>query len=168
MKGTRLLLILFMCLSLSVNAQSDSVKGWSGESNFLMTVYRLGSYVKERPTFFLEQNFNYRFHDHFSAGAGLGINAYPGLLGFPVGVHGKYHFAIKSMNFSVLQSYHRYLNLGDLFFKSNRYLGELVGHVELNKIELTPRIGYNYLFDKYDGRNLGFLLGIGVSYKIGN
>ncbi len=165
MKLIRVLTLLsFSFCLLSVQAQSNPK--WTGETSFLLTAYRLGSYEKERPTFFVEQNFSRRLNEHFSVGAGLGINVYPALLAFPVQVNGKYHFKIKSLPFSIMQSYGRNIKLSDVFFKSNRYLGEVRANFSVGKVNLVPRVGYNLLWDRYGGRNLGFLIGIGVEYRL--
>ncbi len=151
-----------MAASLNANAQSD--KKWSGETYLLVSAYRLGSYQKERPTFFVEQNINYRLNKRFSLGAGTGINVYPALLGFPLKVDGRYHFNIKSAPLSVVQSYGRNIRLSDIFFNSNRYIGEVRVHLNLEKVTLLPRVGYNFLWDKYEGRSLSFFAGIGIEY----
>lgn len=156
----------FFCSSTSGLSQKDSIRTWSGESAFMLTVYRLGSYQKERPTFFFEQSFNYRLNQRFSIGAGVGINVYPGALGLPVGINGRYHYRIGKVNCTLVQSYHRNLNVGELFFSSYRYMGELIGHFKIKDFTLNPKIGYNFLYDKYDGRNLGFLMGISAIYPL--
>lgn len=159
-------IVVLTFTTLTVSAYGQSVPKWSGETSLLLTVYRLGSYQKERPTFFLEQNFDRRVSDRFSLGAGFGVNAYPALLAFPAQLNAKYHFKIKSTPFSIMQSYGRNIKLSDVFFNSNRYLGELRANISVGKVDLTPRIGYNYLWDRYHGRNLGFLLGVGVEYRL--
>ncbi len=160
-----LLIVLLMGLSLSY-AQITPVTKWSGETYLMSSFFRLGSYQKERPTIFLEQTLNYRLNDRFSLGAGFGINAYPALFGFPVHVNGKYNFNIKNKTFSIIQSYGRNIKFGDISFNSNRYLGEIRMILVLKKVNLTPRIGYNYLWDRYNGRNLSFLVGIGLKYNL--
>ncbi|MFK7787806.1 MAG: hypothetical protein AB8B56_21975 [Crocinitomicaceae bacterium] len=165
MKSIKLLLAS-VCLffSITTDAQNSLEKKWSGETYLLVSAYRLGSYQKERPTFFIEQNINYQWNKRFSFGAGTGIDFYPALLGFPLKVDGRYHFNVKSTPLSVVQSYGRYIRLSDIFFNSNRYVGELRVHLNLGNTTLLPRVGYNYLWDQYEGRSLSFFVGIGIEY----
>jgi hypothetical protein len=167
MKLIRNILILIILLSASgIKAQTDLSKRWTGETYLLSSFYRLGSYSKERPTLFLEQDFNNRLSERFSVGAGFGISLYPSLLAFPVSVNGKYHFRIKSIPFSIIQSYARHIKLSDVFFASNRYIGELRANLPLKKVTINPRLGYNFLWDKYGGKNLSFIVGVGIEYNL--
>ncbi len=163
-KGGILIIALFA--SVIGYSQAELVTKWKGETYLMASFFRLGSYQKERPTIFLEQTINYRLNERFSLGAGFGVNAYPALLGFPVHVNGKYNFKIKNRTFSIIQSYGRNIKFGDISFNSNRYLGELRMILVLKNVNLTPRIGYNYLWDGYDGRSLSFLVGVGLKYDL--
>jgi len=164
MKSIKLFLLIVLFCKFDANAQTVSSKVWTGETYFLMSAYRLGSYQKERPTLFLEQNLNYRVNKRISIGVGTGINLYPALLALPLKFDGRYHFQVKSTPMSIVQSYGRNIKLSDSFFRSNRYVGELRVHFPIGKISLLPRVGYNLLWDKYNGRSLSFFAGIGIEY----
>jgi hypothetical protein len=167
MRLTKILTIILITIStFDSKAQNLTDKGLSGETYFYSSFYRLGSYNKERPTFFLEQNINYRFNKRFSAGVGLGIDLYPALLAFPLFIDVKYHFKIMSLPFNLTQSLGRNIKLTDTFFTSYRYMGDLSLTIKLKKMNINPRIGYNFLWEKYGGKNLGFFAGIGIEYKL--
>lgn len=167
MKLIKPILVTLMLFSIcETQAQTETYKEWSGETYLLSSFYRLGSYNHERPTLFLEQSFDYRLNKQFSAGLGIGINLYPALLGAPISVNAKYHFTIKSVPFSFNQSLGRNIRWSDSFFASNRNMGEIRANIPLNNITFNPRLGYNFLWEKYGGGNLSFFLGIGIEYKL--
>lgn len=159
--------MLLICYNVTFNifSQSKIEKKWQGETSILSSFYRLGTYSKERPTFFLEQGINYQINDLFSIGTGLGINIYPALFALPIQIQGNYRFNIKNQPFALSQAVGRNIKLSDNFFRSNRYLGELKIILPVKKtVHLAPRLGYNLLWDKYNGRSLSYFIGIGLIY----
>lgn len=161
-----ILFVLIIFSAAQSNAQENYMKGWTGETSFSLSFYRLGSYVKERPTFFLEQAFLNRINKRLSLGAGICINAYPALLGMPIYASGVYHLNIKSYHLSFNQTFGRNVKLGDVFFDSWRCLGYCELGISLKNVLLKPKLGYNLLWDKYGGRNLSFIIGIGLKYNL--
>jgi len=168
MKLIKLLSVLiFCCFTLVAKAQnSASTPAIEGYTSLSASFLRLGSYSKERPTFFIEQDFDYRFNDRVSLGLGLGFNLYPALLAFPVALNGKYYFKINKRSFLFKQSIGRNIRLADIFFSSNRYLGSFAMQIPLKQSALFPEVGYNFLWDRFGGKNVGFFLGISWKYTI--
>lgn len=162
-KHILLSLLLFPVLS---SGQIDGKK-WFGHTRLSLSLYEPGSYAKERPTFYLEQGFYYEINSKLTAGGGIGINAYPGLLGLPVFLEARFNFPVKKYPAYLFQSYGRNLNVGELFFASNRNWGGFGILFNLNEnLALSPEIGYAYIWDAYGGKALHFNLGIGLTFGL--
>lgn len=152
-----------------INAQTDTTfqKRIVGKTNILVSFYHSGSYGKERPFFFLDQSFEYRFHKCFSAGLGFGINLYPAAPATPFFINGRYHFNVRKINFSIEQSIGKNIKIQEYGFNSNRYIGTIGADFNLRKyLLLNSQVGYLYLWDKYGGQDLSLFATIGLTYKI--
>ena len=171
MKSTKYIYVMFILLfsSQQIYSQTDTTfqKRIVGKTNFLVSFYHSGSYGKERPFFFLDQSFEFRFHKHFSVGLGLGLNLYPAALATPFFINGRYHFSIRKLNCSIEQSIGKNIKIQEYGFNSNRYFGAIGVDFNLRKyLSLNTQVGYLYLWDKYGGQDLSFFATIGLSYKI--
>lgn len=126
-----------------------------------------GSYRKERPIIFLEQEFNYRLGERFSVGLGTGIDLYPGALAFPVFLSGTYAFPVGQQQASVQTSLGANLRIAELFFFSYRNvssLGWVLGRER--KVQWVPRLGYVMNLDRYWGGSLSALFGLDIRYGL--
>ena len=64
------------------------------------------------------------------------------------------------------QTLGRNIKLSDIFQRSNRYMGAINVNIPINKLSLVPEFGYNFLWDKYGGKNLSFFIGVGLEYQL--
>lgn len=139
--------------------------GMNNQTNFRLGFYHLGSYSKENPSLFLEHQVNYHFKEYYSLGLGVGMNLYPAALAFPLYLEGQRLINIGGRQFYFTQSYGVNLKLGDLSFFSHRYNGNFNAMFFFErKVKLIAGLGYLYLWDNYGGKNVSFLLNIGVQY----
>lgn len=162
-----ILLVVIMLTTVSAFAQSISnTKKLSFKTNLRMSIYHLPGYNAERAIYYLEQHVSYPINTRFSFGGGLGINAYPFLLGLPIFIDGMYHFKpIKKVAPYFYQSFGRNIKVGSVFFKSNRLLGSFGANIKVSKkVILVPELGYSMLWDKYGGGAFSFIIGIGIKY----
>lgn len=159
-----LFLLLFSCSGIT-QEQVSSGNEWSNQTSFRTGFYHLGSYAKENPSFFLEQQLDFIFQEKYSLGLGTGFNIYPAALAFPVFVEGKRILNINQKRFHVTQSYGVNLKLGDIFFYSNRYMGNFnIVLSENQRVDLVTGLGYVYLWDSHGGKNVSFLFNIYITY----
>lgn len=160
-----LLAISFLFLiGFNTNAQ-ENTKKWAQQTQFRLGYYHLGSYSKENPSFFLEHQMNYKISDHWRLGVGAGINLYPSALAYPLYLDGQYHFSLGKLPAHFSQSYGVNLKLGELSFFSHRYVGNFnLLLFPKKKIQLMTGLGYLYVWDNHGGKNVSFLLNIGIQY----
>lgn len=64
------------------------------------------------------------------------------------------------------QSLGRNIKISDVFYRSNRYIGAINMNIPIKKMSLVPELGYNFLWDKYGGKNLSFFIGVGLEYPL--
>lgn len=156
--------LLFILIHLTGTTQIE--KGtFEFSTNLHGSFYHIGSYSKERPAFYLEQELNYYVSNELSLGIQTGINLYPGLLGFPVSItaHKENYTTARTLIFT--QSIGRNFGIGELFFSNYRYWGSM-GIVlnEAKKMRFIPELGYSLLWDRYGGGALSFFAGVRLSY----
>jgi hypothetical protein len=135
------------------------------QTQFRLGFYHLGSYAKERPAFLIEHQFNYEVVNRFKLGVGIGVSLYPGALAYPVHIQGQYHFLIGKRKSYLSQDYGINLRLGANSFFSQRYTGGY--HLIFNshkKIEWITGLGYLYIWDNYGGKNISFLINVGILF----
>ncbi len=135
-------------------------------THLISSFYHVGSYSKESPFLALEQTLDYQLKPKFRFGLGSGLNLYPATLTIPI--YSYANLTIKTtnkLNIELLQSYGRNTKLGDLGFKSNRYVGQIIFDIHRKKkLSFAPQIGYLFNWDKWGGKSLSFLLGISIRY----
>jgi len=160
-------LITFIFILNSISGTSQELTKWEGKSQLMTGIYHFGSYAKEGPIFFLEQHFFYNFNHRYSIGIGAGLDIYPGGLALPIMIEGKYNFTLFKKPAFFSQSIGKYILSNELFFSANRNVGAfgLVVNPD-KKVLIVPEIGYSYLWDKYGGKELSFLINLGVQYSI--
>ena len=160
------ILLVFQSFVLIGVAQSNSDENplqW--KTNVKMSFYHLPSYNSERPFFMVEQQIEYRVHEKWAIGGGIGINSYPFFLAMPIFIDGKYCFKIKNIDSYVYQSIGAHIKVASVFFKSNRVVGSWGLDLKFSKkLTLCPEIGYNLLFDRYGSGALSYFVGVGIKY----
>ena len=161
-----LLLLIMLCYSFLGIAQTNNFeKSIKWKTNIKMSFYHMPSYNSERPFFMLEQQIEYRFHENWAFGGGIGINSYPFYLAMPIFIDGKYCFKIKNVNSYYYQSLGAHIKVASVFFKSNRVVGSWGVDLKLSKkLRLCPEIGYNLLFDRYGSGALSYFIGMGLKF----
>ena len=174
MKGISCTAILILLLhvgytqSAIFNAEDKKVI-IAGHTNLIGSYYHVGSYVKERPLGFIEQSVEIipgklkqlRF------GVGSGFNLYPGTAVIPFFATIRY---VKPINdkwgFSVIQSYGRNIQTGDIGFNSNRYYGDVGALFNfLPKLAMSFGLGYVFNWDRWGGKSLSFTGSLGLYYS---
>ncbi|MCH2234508.1 MAG: hypothetical protein MK078_09670 [Crocinitomicaceae bacterium] len=155
-------IVLILTLFFGISAKAQNEKSISGRTLVDVSFYHLGSYAKERPFVFLEQEINFSLHPKFTFGLGTGINVFPGALGLPLKLRGTYNF---NRNY-IFQTVGAHLKVGTLFFSGYLWRGGYGRTFTLgDQLVLNSDLGYSYGWDRYGGKRLSFYLGIGLSYN---
>lgn len=167
----KLILALVFVLSLGFSPafgqSAGDEAGLYGATRFDLGLLHAGSYRKERPIFFLEQEVGYRFNDHGSVGIGAGIDLYPGALALPVYVAAAYSLDLLQKRTLWQTSVGVNLPLGDPFFFSYRNVSSVgIPLLNGNRMQLVPKLGYILNMDRYVGGSLSALLGIDLRYRL--
>jgi len=162
-------IVLFVlgCATLGYSQDEADAGPWRTKTIFRTSFYHLGSYSKEKPSFFLEQNVNFVLSSRFYLGLQMGVNLYPSLLAFPVSLQGKYYLSPSALKMYINQSVGRNIKLGKSSFPSNRYVGSLGLDLGLgNSSRLSPHLGYSFIWDKFGGGALSFFVGLGWEIQL--
>lgn len=159
--------VIFLFFTITFAHGQDEEKEFVFATELNAGLLHLGSYVKERPIIFLNQEATYQFTHKFAAGVGVGFDLYPGSLGLPVSVTTNFKNQATAGTLIFTHSYARYLKAGPLFMASNRYMGGmglLLNAKEETKVKFMPQIGYSFIWDRFGGKSISFFLGIKMRY----
>lgn len=157
-----IILILFLSVLYS-NGQEERL--FTQQTQLRLGFYHLGSYAKERPVFLIEHQLNYQVDSRLKLGVGAGVSLYPAALAYPIHIQGQYHFTLANIKSYLSQDYGVNLSLGENSFFSHRYTGGY--HLIFNndkKIQWITGLGYLYLWDNFGGKNVSFLINLGILF----
>lgn len=138
-----------------------------GQTFIQCSFYHAGSYSKERPAFYLQQDFHYVFGKHFSAGPGIGFGLYPAAAALPLSVSMNYHFKVSKLQLRWQNTIGRNVKVGALFFSSYFFNTSFVTEwYSGEKIQVHSHVGSLFLFDQHGGKSISLNAGIGCTYKL--
>ncbi|XOV69021.1 MAG: hypothetical protein ACFHU9_07500 [Fluviicola sp.] len=157
--------LILLAVLLSGNAWSQNWFVPSGMTRIEVGYPHAGSYIKERPSFALEQSFLTILNPRFFAGVGTGFALYPGAYTVPVFIHGGCRFRIR--NKFILWEHRIGANIrtGQNAFFGYRYNTTLSYSIPLSrKVILYAGLGANYLWDRWGGKSLSGAASASVLY----
>jgi hypothetical protein len=65
----------------------------------------------------------------------------------------------------ITQSFAKNLKISPVFFTGYRYLGTIgLVYRKDKKVQVIPNIGYSFIWDRYGGKSLSFLVGLRIRY----